>query len=139
MVTPRYLLDTEVISEPTRPAPAAELLRWLEQHEGESAIAAPVWRELRFGCERLPPSRRRDAIESCLEQVVQPSLPILESDQRAAEWHARERAGLALADRTSPFAGGQIAAIARVNDLTLVTRNERGFRWFEGLRLERWA
>lgn len=139
MVTPRYLLDSDVVSEPTRPAPSIKLLDWLEQHEGESAIAAPVWHELRFGCERLPPSRRRDAIESYLVDVVLATLPILDYDQRAAEWHARERARLALTGRTPPFADGQIAAIARVNDLALVSRNQKHFRWFHGLRLEGWA
>ena len=138
MVTPRYLLDSDVVSEPTRPAPSAAVLGWLDRHEGESAIAAPVWHELRFGCERLPPSRRRDSIESYLAEVVLASLPILDYDRRAAEWHAGERARLMAAGRTPPFIDGQIAAIARVNDLTLVTRNQRDFRWFEGLRLERW-
>ena len=139
MVTPRYLLDTDVVSEPTRPAPSAEVLRWLERHEGESAIAAPVWHELRFGCERLPRSRRRDSIESYLVEVVLASLPILDYDRRAAEWHARERARLAKAGQPPPFVDGQIAAIARVNDLTLVTLNQRDFGWFEGLRVERWG
>lgn len=139
MVTPRFLLDTDVVSEPTRPAPSAQVLRWLERHEGESAIAAPVWHELRFGCERLPPSRRRDSIESYLAEVVLASLPILDYDRRAAEWHARERARLVKAGQSPPFVDGQIAAIARVNDLTVVTRNEKHFRWFHGLRLEEWA
>ena len=139
MVTSRYLLDSDVVSEPTRPAPSAKVLDWLARHEGESAIAAPVWHELRFGCERLPPSRRRDSIESYLAEVVLPSLPIFDYDQRAAEWHARERARLAKVGQTPPFVDGQIAAIARVNDLTLVTRNQRDFRWFQGLRMERWG
>ncbi|MXW38952.1 MAG: type II toxin-antitoxin system VapC family toxin [Acidobacteria bacterium] len=138
-MTSRYLLDSDVVSEPTRPAPSAKVLDWLARHEGESAIAAPVWHELRFGCERLPPSRRRDSIESYLAEVVLPSLPIFDYDQRAAEWHARERARLAKVGQTPPFVDGQIAAIARVNDLTLVTRNQRDFRWFEGLRMERWG
>ncbi len=138
-MTPRFLLDTDVVSEPTRPAPSAEVLRWLERHEGESAIAALVWHELRFGCERLPPSRRRDSIESYLVEVVLASLPILDYDQRAAEWHASERARLAKAGQSPPFVDGQIAAIARVNDLTLVTLNQRDFGRFEGLRVERWG
>ena len=139
MVTPRYLLDSDVVSEPTRPVPSAKVLDWLEQHEGESAIAAPVWHELRFGCERLPPSRRRDSIEIYLAEVVLASLPILDYDQRAAEWHARERARLAQVGQSPPFVDGQIAAIARVNDLALVTRNQKHFRRFQGLRLEGWA
>jgi tRNA(fMet)-specific endonuclease VapC len=138
VVTPRYLLDTDVVSEPTRPAPSAEVLRWLDRHGGESAIAAPVWHELRSGCERLPPSRRRESIESYLADVVLASLPILAYDGRAAQWHASERARLTKAGQSPPFVDGQIAAIARVNDLTLVTLNQRDFGRFEGLRIERW-
>jgi predicted nucleic acid-binding protein len=33
----------------------------------------------------------------------------------------------------------EIAAIAAVNDLVLVTANPRGFRLFRGLRLEDWT
>lgn len=137
-MNPRYLLDTNVASEPTRREPAPGVLRRLAEHREELAIAAPVWHELRFGCQSLPPSRRRDAIETYLSRVVGASMPILDYDRRAAEWHAGERARLRAAGRTPPFIDGQIAAIARVNDLTLVTRNQRDFRWFEGLRLERW-
>ena len=137
-MTARYLLDTNVVSEPIRPAPAPGVLRRLRQYRGELAIAAPVWHELRFGCERLPPSRRRLAIESYLEQVVLSTLPILDYDDRAADWHARERARLTLAGRTPPLIDGQIAAIARVNDLTLVTSNVAHYRGFRHLRVERW-
>ena len=135
----RYLLDTNVASEPTRRAPAAGVLRRLAAYEGQLAIAAPVWHELRFGCHRLPPSRRRDAVETYLSRVVRASLPVLDYDERAAEWHASERARLMAAGRTPPFVDGQIAAIARANDLILATRNEKHFRWFQGLRLELWA
>lgn len=111
----------------------------MDEHRGQLAIAAPVWHELRFGCERLPPSRRRDVLESYLSEVVLPSLPIVEYDHQAADWHARERVRLGPAGRTLPFADGQIAAIARVNDLTLVTSDLTDFAPFEGLRLERWT
>lgn len=138
-MSPRYLLDINVASEPTRRVPAAGVLRRLAEHRGQLTIAAPVWHELRFGCQSLPPSRRRDAIETYLSRVVRVSMPILDYDERAADWHTSERVRLTSAGRTPPFIDGQIAAIARVNDLTLVTRNQRDFRWFEGLRMERWG
>ena len=87
---------------------------------------------------RLPPSARRQAIEDFLLQVVGASIPILPYDQRAADWHAVQRARLAAAGKTPPFADGMIAAVAFVNDLTLVTRNVRDFQFFEGVRLETW-
>lgn len=136
---PRYLLDTNIVSEPMRPAPAPGVLHRLEKHKGELAIAAPIWHELRYGCDRLPPSRRRDALETYLAEVVLPSLPMFDYDHRAADWHARERARLSFAGMPPPFVDGQIAAIACVNDLTLVSSDLSGYRAFHGLRVERWT
>jgi hypothetical protein len=67
-----------------------------------------VCQGLRFGVERLPSSRRREVIERYLEEVVLPAIPILAYDQRAADWHASERARLASSGDTPSFADGQI-------------------------------
>ena len=135
----RYLLDTNVISEPLRPKPDVRVIRQLRDHESEIAIPTPVWHELRFGCARLAPSRRRQAIEHYIEDVVLASFPVLEYDQEAADWHAIERARLGALGRTPPFVDGQIAAIAHVNGLTLVTSNTSDFQLFKGLRVRSWA
>lgn len=135
----RYLLDTNVISEPLRPKPDVRVIRQLRDHESEIAIPAPVWHELRFGCARLAPSRRRQAIEHYIEDVVLASFPVLEYNQEAADWHAIERARLGTLGRTPPFVDGQIAAIAQVNGLTLVTSNTSDFQLFKGLRVRSWA
>ena len=134
----KYLLDTNLVSEPLRPRPSRTVLRRLASHEGETAIASIVWHELQFGCARLPASRRREAIERFLTDVVLASFPVLDYDRAAAEWHARERVRLAAAGKTPPFVDGQIAAIACVNDLVLVTANKADFRGFKGLRVEGW-
>ncbi len=107
-------------------------------HKNEIAIPAPVWHELRFGCSRLEPSRRRAVIERYLEDVLLASFPILEYGWKEAEWHARERARLAAIGRAPPFVDGQIAAIAHENGLILVTSNTLDFRSFEGLTLATW-
>lgn len=134
----KFLLDTNIVSEPLRPAPAQAILDKLRRHRDEIAIAAVVWHELRFGCHRLPPSAKRDAIQRYLDQVILPSMPILPYDQRSAEWHAAERARLAAAGKTPPFVDGQIAAVAAVNGLALVTRNMADFAHFQGLRVIDW-
>jgi tRNA(fMet)-specific endonuclease VapC len=111
----------------------------LARHGGETAIASIVWHELHFGCARLPVSRRREAIERYLDEVVLASFPVLDYDRAAAEWHARERARLEAEGKTPPFIDGQIAAIASVNDLVLVTANKADFGEFKGLRVEAWS
>ena len=134
----KFLLDTNVVSEPLRPVPNARVLRNLRRHESELAIASIVWHELRFGVERLPPSRRRNAIERYLEDVVLASMPILDYNDAAADWHAVERARLAASGDTPPFADGQIAAIAKTRNLQLVTFNEADFRRFRGVKVVSW-
>ena len=133
----RFLLDTNVLSEPVRGRPDAAILDRLETYAGQIATAAPVWHELWFGCLRLPDSRRRDFLTDYLGAIYV-ELPILDYDARAAEWHARERARLSANGRTPPFVDGQIAAIAAVNQLTLVSRNVRDFTIFDELRVEDW-
>ena len=78
-------------------------------------------------------------IEGYLREVVGPTLSVFAYDARAADVHASERARLSRLGRTPPFADGQIAAIARVNGLVLVTRNVADFRAFEGLVVENWG
>ena len=134
----KYLLDTNVVSEPLRPEPLRGVLRRLRRHEEEIAIPSVVWHELRFGAQRLPVSRRRGAIERYLDEVVLATMPILDYDQAAAEWHATERARLVSRGETPPFVDGQIAAIARVHELSVVTFNEIDFKRFQGIRVVRW-
>jgi tRNA(fMet)-specific endonuclease VapC len=135
---PRFLLDTNVISEGLRPHPNAKVLQHWERHEGEVATAAPVWHELLHGCSLLPASRRREAIEQYLRNVVLATVPILPYDAGAAEWHALERSRLVTRGKTPPFVDGQIAAIAWANDLVIVSANRRDFAVFDGVEVRDW-
>lgn len=135
----QYLLDTNIVSEPLRPLPSPNILNYLKQHQNQIAIASPVWHELLFGCYRLPESAKRTAMEVYLNEVVLPSLPILSYDAEAAAWHAVERARLTGIGKTPPFVDGQIAAIAKVNNLTLVTVNTADYAHFQDVKIENWA
>jgi tRNA(fMet)-specific endonuclease VapC len=137
-VSLQYLLDTNVLSEPLRPIPNQHILDRLRLHQAEIATAAVVWHELLSGCYRLPASARRLAIETYLNKVVAPTIPILAYDASAAEWHASERARLVLVGRTPPFADGQIIAIAQTNNLILVTANTPDYAGFQGVQIEDW-
>lgn len=137
-MTSRYLLDTNVISEPLRPTPHPAVLEKLRLNEERLVISAITWHELWFGCQRLPVSARRKAIESYLLQVVAPAMPILPYDAEAAAWHAAERARLAAQGLTPPFADGQIAAIANRHELILVTFNTADYQGFQDVLLEDW-
>jgi tRNA(fMet)-specific endonuclease VapC len=134
----KYLLDTNVVSEPLTARPSAGVLTNIEAYAAELAISAISWQEMHFGLERLPPGSRRDRIRAYLDQRVRPTLPILPFDAAAAEWQARERARLSRIGRTPSYADSQIAAIAAVNGLILVTRNDQDFVDFSGVVVENW-
>ncbi len=132
-----WLLDTNVLSEVTRPQPDAGVLQSMAAYQGEMAIPAPVWHELRFGWLRMPQGRRRDAIGRYLNDVVS-LLPLLPYDGAAARIHAEVRADAERAGRSLAFVDGQIAAIAMAHGLTLVTRNHKDFAALPGLRWVSW-
>jgi tRNA(fMet)-specific endonuclease VapC len=138
-VTLRYLLDTSIVSVPAWKNPDPAIVKQLHKHGAECAIAAPVWHELISGCRRLPKGKRRTALEAYLRDVVRPSFPNLPYDEGAATWHGEERARLDALGRPAPFVDGQIAAIARVHGLVLVTTNEADFSGFKGLTVENWS
>jgi tRNA(fMet)-specific endonuclease VapC len=134
----KYLLDTNVLSECVKTTPNESVLHNLKKHEHEMVTAAPVWHELQYGCRRLPRSRKRKIIDAFLNDVVRYNMVILPYDDRAAEWHAGERARLSSNGKTPPFVDGQIAAIAKVNGLILVSRSVEDYEPFSGLETENW-
>lgn len=138
-MTLRYLLDTSVLSEPVTKKPSQEIVDRLARESHQCAIPAPAWHELQYGCERLPLGNRRNALQSYLANVLNPSFQILPYDELAALRHAIERARLECSGKTPPFVDGQIAAIALTHHLAVVTRNVRDFVPFAGLQIENWA
>ncbi len=138
MVSLRYLVDANVLSEPLRPRPNPVVLERLETLTSEIATASTVLHELVYGYRRLPPSRRRTVIEQFVEGFVRPSIEILPYDAVAAEWHGVERARLVGVGRTPPHYDGQIAAVAATNGLIVVTFNVADFQHFRDLQVEDW-
>jgi tRNA(fMet)-specific endonuclease VapC len=110
----------------------------LQKHQDEIATASVVWHELQYGCKRLPTSRKRSLIESYLAEVVWRTIVVLPYDAAAADWHAEQRAQLTTAGKSPPFIDGQIAAVAKVNNLILITRNLLDYECFKDLKLQNW-
>ena len=133
----KFLLDTNALAEPVRSAPAAAFLKRFRANDTKLAIASVTLHEALYGVERLPDGKRKEGLRQYMREVVT-KMSALPYDAKAAEWHARERARLDAAGRTMPYADGQIAAVAVVNALALVTANVRDFRHVEGLRVENW-
>ena len=73
----KYLLDTNVLSEPLKTNPDESVLKKLKKYQYEIVTAAPVWHELQFGYQRLPESRKREIINRFLNDVIKQNLLIL--------------------------------------------------------------
>lgn len=134
----RFLLDTNIVSEPLKRVPNPKVVRRLALHEGQYAIAAVTWHELRFGAERLADGKRKDALREALA-LLRSAAPIFDYDAAAAEWHAEQRARLQSQGRTEQPFDGQIAAIAATRRLTLVTANIKDFEPYDGVEIANWS
>lgn len=124
------LIDTNVISEPLRPAPEARVVAWLDSQAIETLyLSAITVAELRLGVAALPAGKRRQNLHESLETRILPLfagrvLPFdLAASQAYAELMARARsagAGLGKAD-------GYIAATAAANGMVVATRDAAPF------------
>jgi tRNA(fMet)-specific endonuclease VapC len=133
----KFLLDTNILSEPARSIPNTNVLHKLDIHKSEVAVSSLVVHELLYGCLRLPKSKRRDYLRNYIYEAVL-NLPVFDYDLKAAQWHAQERVRLSHIGKTPAFVDGQIASIAYSNDLVLVTNNVSDFEFFNGLSIENW-
>ncbi|KYC35766.1 twitching motility protein PilT [Scytonema hofmannii PCC 7110] len=133
-----FLLDSNIISEPMKPRPSAKVMANLLHNAGKMSTATVVWHELLFGLHRLQPSRKREELEQYFQTEVKAKLPFLPYDEAAAEWHALERARLTKLGKPPSFVDSQIAAIAKVNQLILVTNNVSDYANFNDLQIENW-
>ncbi len=134
----KYLLDTNVLSEPLKIQPDAIVMERLQQYQNHIVTATIVLHELYFGCYQLPPSHKEKSIKKYIDEVVVANIPMYSYNEDAAEWHASERARLQSIGQSPPFVDGQIAAIAHVNNLILVTRNITDFSSFSDLQIQCW-
>lgn len=125
-----WLLDTNVISEWTKPSPAPAVVRWLDaQLESTLFLSVVTFAELRRGVALLPEGPRRDALRAWVDGALSARFSgrVLSIDRAVADtWgdllaHAK-RHGQAL-----HAMDGFVAATAAVHDLTLVTRNTKDF------------
>ena len=129
----RFLLDTNIISERSKPGPEARCMAWLEAHQEECALSAVSLAELRYGVERLPEGRRKRILARNLDFLQQDYRDSLLSfdESAAAEWgrylaRLEQQFGAGILDQLD-YPDTQIAAIALAHGLTVVTNNERDF------------
>jgi toxin FitB len=122
-----YLVDANVLSEPTRANPSAQAVDWLRAHERDLAVDPIILGEVRFGIHLLPAGKRRRRLERWFEQGVA-TVQCLPWDAVTGLRWAELLADLRRAGLAMPVKDSLIAATALVNRLTVATRNVKDFR-----------
>jgi predicted nucleic acid-binding protein len=129
----RYLLDTNIISNVTKPAPSEPLIAWMSEQADENLfIASLTVAEIWFGVLEKPAGKKRRQLESWF---VGPEGPralfagrILPFDEKASLIWARLMAEGTKAGRPRSALDMILAAIAEANNCIVVTDNEKDFK-----------
>jgi toxin FitB len=123
----KYLVDANVLSEPTRPEPISKVVAWLRHNEREMAIDPIILGEVRLGILKMPKGKKRTTLERWFEVGVQRLQCLPWEAQTGLRW-AQLLASLRATGREMQIKDSMIAATALVHDLTVVTRNRDDFK-----------
>jgi toxin FitB len=128
----RYLLDTNIISNVTKPAPSESLIEWMMGRSDDDLFISPLTvAEIRRGILDLPKGKKRDRLDAWF---VGPEGPqslftgrVLPFDEQAALVWARLMSEGRAAGRPRSDLDMIVAAVAEVNGCMIVTDNEKHF------------
>jgi len=129
----KYIVDTNVVSETSKPTPHAGCVAWLLAHAHDCCITTVTLAEMRYGLERLPEGKKKRDLARRYDFLRQEFGDwVLDFDENAATEFGRYVAEYE-ADRGVGAVEGadlryfQIAAIARSRGWTVATRNISDF------------
>ena len=133
----RYLLDTNIISNVTKPVPSEALVAWMSEQPDENLfISSFTIAEIRRGVLEKPPGKKREQLERWFAGPEGPQAlfarRVLPFDEKAGLIWARLMAEGTIAGRPRNALDMIIAAVAEANDCIVVTDNEKDFA---GLRV----
>jgi predicted nucleic acid-binding protein len=132
----RYLLDTNILSNITKPSPSELLLVWMaEQNDDDLYISSLTVAEIRRGLLETPPGKRRDQLETWFRGPEGPQAlfarRVLAFDEAAALIWGRLMAEGKVKGRPRSALDTIIAAVAEANGCIVVTDNEKDFAGIE--------
>jgi predicted nucleic acid-binding protein len=128
----RYLLDTNIISNATKPNPSTALLEWMaEQPDNDLFISALTVAEIRRGLLEKPKGKKRALLEAWFAGSEGPQAlfagRVLAFDDQAGLIWAQLMADGTAKGRPRSALDMIIAAVAEANGCVVVTDNEKDF------------
>ncbi len=136
-----YLLDTNIISEPTKSSPSESVLNSIAENFDHSCICSVIWAEILTGIKILANGKRKDALLNYYLNTIQKAYDILPFDSFAASIYSDLVERLKNKGNPLPKLDLMIAATAISNNLILVTRNTTDFEPINevsNLMIENW-
>ena len=122
----KYLVDANVLSEPTRPAPDPAAVAWLVRNERDIVVDPVILGELRFGILLLPAGARRRRMERWFDEGAA-RIACLPWDAPTGLAWADLLAKLRRRGAPMPTKDSMTAATAIVHGLVVATRHVRDF------------
>ncbi len=124
----KWLLDTDVLSQPAKTQGDARVVQWLKREKDHCYTSSVVIAQLAYWV-RSKQGRRRLELQSWLTRLIAAlegrihGFNVGVAHVWADQEHLFESTGMAM-----PVEDSYIAATARKHDLTIVTGNDRDFR-----------
>jgi toxin FitB len=122
----KYLVDANVLGEPTKLTPDPRVVAWLRAHERDIAVDPIILGELLFGILILPKGRKRTSLERWFDAGVGRLHCLPWDGDTGLQW-AELLARLRATGKAMPIKDSLIAATAVVHGLAVATRNRADF------------
>ena len=122
-----FLVDANVLSEATRPAPNSKVIELLRRNERALAVDPIILGEIRFGIHVLPAGTRRRRLETWFDEGVARIACVPWDAATGLRW-AKLLAELRRSGQSLPIKDSLIAATALAHGFIVITRNTRDFR-----------
>ncbi|MDD5659967.1 MAG: PIN domain-containing protein [Actinomycetota bacterium] len=131
-----FLFDTDAITNLLKKIPSKKLVDNISKlDKSEQYVSSITIGEIVYGAFK---SKNQEFHLNNLENILLPSVNILDFDVSAAFIYGRIRSELEKNEDTISNTDLQIASIAISNNLTLITGNIRHFQRIKDLQIENW-
>lgn len=121
-----YLVDANVLSEPTKKEPAPGVVSWLLRHQSDLVVDPIILGEIRFGILTLPTGKRRRRLEQWFNEGAT-RIHCVDWDAATGLRWAQLVANLRADGNAMPIKDSMIAATALTRGLVVATHNRRDF------------